>query len=107
MVQREIFMGSTILTLVIIPSEDILTRQVDPFVRGTYIAIQANNRGHRKTLRNGVELVPVGSPDHFAFIKVHQNKGTLNGAHHQWAEILIQHENPIIHGMKYSWNPRF
>ena len=50
MVQREVFMGSAILTFIIVSPEDILAGKIHSFVRGPHIPVEPDHGGHGKTL---------------------------------------------------------
>lgn len=96
-VQREIFTGTAILTFEIIAFENVLPGKVHPFERRTYVPVKPDYGGHRESVRHRMQFVPVGRPHQFTLVQVHEHKGALNGANHQWAKILIEYQHTAIH----------
>ena len=100
MVKSQIAGGAAILALKVVALENVLPGKINALVRGVNIAVQADDRGHWETAGDRPQLVPVGGPDHLAFVEVDQNERALNRADHQRAKILIQYEYALVHPVK-------
>jgi hypothetical protein len=104
MVQRQFSFGSAKLAFKIITLENILSRQIDPFVGSIHIPVQPDNGRHWKSTGDGMKFVSVRRPHQLAFIEVDQYKRTLHRTDHQRAEILVEHEYTVVHDGKDKTN---
>ena len=104
MIQRQFSFGSAKLAFKIITLENILSRQIDPFVGSIYIPVQPDNGRHRKSTGDGMQFVSVRRPHQLAFIEVDQYKSALYRTDHQRAEILVEHEYTVVHDGKDKTN---
>lgn len=82
MIQCKVFSGATVLTLKIIAFENILPGKINALVGGVYIAVEADDGGHGKALRDGPQLVPIGGAYHLALVQVYKNERPLYRANH-------------------------
>lgn len=89
MIERKFFSGSAILAFKIVALENVLAGKRNAFVRSIHIPIEPDYRWHRVRHRYGVNLIPVCRANHFAFVEIHEDKGTLNRTDHERAKILI------------------
>jgi hypothetical protein len=96
-IDREVLPGAAILALVVIAFKYILPGKINALVRGVHISVQADDRGHRKTLRHRMQFEPIGGSYHFTFVQKNQNERALDRAHHQWTIVLIEHQHPAVH----------
>lgn len=100
MVDGQLFPRAAILAFVVIALENILPCKINALVRGVNISVEANDRRHRKAIRDGPQFMAIGRPDEFTFFEVDENERAFHGAHHERAEILIEYQYPCVHDCK-------
>src|SRR5690606_1471185 len=96
-INRKVAAGAAILTFEVVALEYILPCKRNALVRGVHISVQSYHGGHRKTLRNRAELIPVRGFDQLAFLQVYQHKRTLYRTNHERTKVLIQYQHSADH----------
>lgn len=62
------------------------------------VPVQPDHGRQGKRLVHRAQGLIIGL-DQFALIKVNENEGAFYRTDHQWAEILIQYQNPAVHAL--------
>src|SRR5690606_24536261 len=96
-IDSEVASRAAVLAFKVIAFEYILPGKRNALVGGVNVSVESYDGGHRETLRDGMQPVPVCRLNQLTFLQVNQHECTLNGTNHEWTKILIQYQHSADH----------